>query len=64
MCALQNGVHLYSNQGEQSRQLEVALENRKIDNWLFFYIAGSGIPECFHGCLIDTYFDVDYEYKC
>ena len=32
--------------------LELALvKERKIDNWLFFYIAGSGIPDHFHGCV-------------
>ena len=35
--------------------LELALvmkkKERKNDNWIFFYTAGSGTPDCFHGCM-------------
>ena len=47
-------VDLYSNQGERSKQSRVSpgkQKERKIENWLFFCVAGSGIPECFHGCV-------------
>ena len=50
-CALQNGVDLYSNQGERLLcSLELALENRKkerLRNGHFFGISGSGMYNCF-----------------
>ena len=31
--------------------LELALEMEKNEKTLIFYIAGLGIPDCFHGCV-------------
>ena len=41
--------------GPESLELALVMKNkeRKNDNWLSFYIAGSGITDHFHGCVLD-----------
>ena len=54
-CALQNGVDLYIYKVSDPESLELALvmkkKERKKENGLLFYTAGSGIPDHFHGCV-------------
>ena len=39
--------------GPESLELALVMKKkeRKNDNWLFFYTAGSGILDHFHGCM-------------